>query len=107
MLDAVNLRLAGRGIRMTTGTIVEAIIIHAPSSTKNEKKEPDPEMHQTGKSNQWHFRAKAHIGVDSREGVVHSVYTSAASFSDFHMPPDLCTAAKRRCGAPSQVAAKR
>ena len=89
MLDAVNLYLASRGIRITTGTIVDATIVHAPSSTKNEKKERDPEMHQTRKGRQWYFGAKAHIGVDSREGVVHSVCTSAASVSDVHMLPDL------------------
>jgi IS5 family transposase len=55
MLDAVNLYLASRGIRITTGTIVDATIIHAPSSTKNEKKERDPAMHQTRKGNQWYF----------------------------------------------------
>lgn len=53
MLDAVNLYLASRGILISTGTIVDATIIHAPSSTKNEKKERDPEMHQTRKGNQW------------------------------------------------------
>ncbi|HTW78115.1 MAG TPA: IS5 family transposase [Terracidiphilus sp.] len=89
MLDAVNLYLASRGIRITTGTIVDATIVHAPSSTKNENKERDPEMHQTRKGRQWYFGAKAHIGVDSREGVVHSVCTSAASVSDVHMLPDL------------------
>ena len=89
MLDAVNLYLASRGIRITTGTIVDATIIHAPSSTKNEKQERYPEMHQTRKGNQWFFGAKAHIGVDSKEGIVHSVCTSAASVSDVHMLPDL------------------
>jgi len=89
MLDAVNLYLGSRGIHITTGTIVDATIIHASSSTKNEKKERDPEMYQTKKGNQWYFGAKAHIGVDSREGVVHSVCTSAASVSDVHMLPDL------------------
>ena len=98
MLDEVNLYLASRGIRITTGTIVDATIIHAPSSTKNEKKERDPEMHQTRKGNPWYFGAKAHIGVDSQEGVVHSVCTSAASVSDVHMLPDLCTAAKKVWG---------
>jgi IS5 family transposase len=87
MLDAVNLYLASRGIRITAGTIVDATIIHAPSSTKNENKERDPETHQTRKGNQWYFGAKAHIGVDSKEGVVHSVCTSAASVSDVHMLP--------------------
>jgi IS5 family transposase len=89
ILDAVNLYLDGKGIRISTGTIVDATIIAAPSSTKNNKKERDPEMHQTRKGNQYYFGAKAHIGVDSKEGVVHSVCTSAASVSDVHMLPDL------------------
>jgi IS5 family transposase len=89
MLDTVNLYLAGRGIRITTGTIVDATILHAPSSTKNEKKERDPEMHQTRKGDQWYFGMKAHIGVDSKEGIVHSVCSTAASVSDVHMLPEL------------------
>lgn len=89
MLDTVNLYLASKGIRITTGTIVDATIIHAPSSTKNEKKERDPAMHQTKKGNQWYFGMKAHIGVDSKEGIVHSVCSTAASVSDVHMLPDL------------------
>jgi IS5 family transposase len=89
ILDTVNWYLDSKGIRITTGTIVDATIINAPSSTKNSKKEHDPEMHQTRKGNQWFFGAKAHIGVDSKEGVVHSVCTSAASVSDVHMLPDL------------------
>ena len=89
MLDAVNLYLASRGIRITTGTMVDATIIHAPWWTQNEKKERDPEMHQRRQGQQWFFGARAHIGVDSKEGVVHSVCTSAASVSDVHMLPDL------------------
>lgn len=89
ILDAVNLYLDSKGIRIATGTIVDATIIHAPSSTKNAKKERDPEMHQTRKGKQYYFGAKAHIGVDSKEGIVHSVCTSAASVSDVHMLPDL------------------
>jgi transposase, IS5 family len=89
MLDTVNLYLASRGIRITTGTIVDATILHAPSSTKNQKKERDPEMHQTKKGNQWYFGMKAHIGVDSKEGIVHSVCSTAASVSDVHMLPEL------------------
>ena len=85
ILDAVNLYLDSKGIRIATGTIVDATIIHAPSSTKNAKKERDPEMHQTRKGKQYYFGAKAHIGVDSKEGIVHSVCTSAASVSDVHM----------------------
>ena len=89
ILDAVNLYLDRKGIRISTGTIVDATIIAAPWSTKNSKKERDPEMHQTKKGNQYYFGAKAHIGVDSKEGVVPSVCTSAASVHDKHMLPDL------------------
>jgi len=89
MLDAVNLYLAGKGIRITTGTIADATIIQAPSSTKNESRRHDPEMHQTKKGNQWYFGMKAHIGVDSKQGIVHSVCSTAASVSDVHMLPDL------------------
>ena len=96
VLDAVNHHLASKGIRITTGTIVDATIIHAPSSTKNQSGERDPEMHQTRKGNQWYFGMKAHIGVDSREGVVHSVCTSAASVADVHLLPDLLHGAERK-----------
>src|SRR5665213_648378 len=96
ILDVVNLYLDSKGIRISTGTIVDATIIAAPSSTKNSKKERDPEMHQTRKGNQWFFGAKAHIGVDSKEGIVHSVCTSAASVSDVHMLPDLLHGAEKK-----------
>ncbi|HEY6253693.1 MAG TPA: IS5 family transposase [Candidatus Angelobacter sp.] len=89
IFDAVNHYLDRSGIRISTGTIVDATIIPAPSSTKNANKERDPEMHQTRKGNQYYFGAKAHIGVDSKEGIVHSVCTSAASVHDKHMLPDL------------------
>jgi IS5 family transposase len=86
----VNLYLDRKGIRIATGAIVDATIIAAaPSSTKNSKKERDPEMHQTRKGNQWHFGANAHIGVDNKSGAIHSVCTSAASVSDVHMLPHL------------------
>ena len=96
ILDTVNLYLASRGIRISTGTIVDATIITAPSSTKNSKKERDPAMHQTKKGNQYYFGAKAHIGVDSKEVIVHSVCTSAASVSDVHMLPDLLHGEERK-----------
>ena len=88
MLNAVNHYLESRGIRITTGTIVDATIIHAPASTKNRSGERDPEMHQTRKGKQWYFGLKAHIGVDSKQGHVHSLCTSAASVADKHMLPD-------------------
>jgi IS5 family transposase len=96
MLDGVNLHLAARGIRITTGTIVDATIVHAPSSTKNQKQERDPEMHQTRKGRQWYFGLKAHIGVDSKEGIVHSVCTTAATVADKHMLPDLLHGEERK-----------
>jgi IS5 family transposase len=96
MLDAVNRHLESRGLRISTGTIVDATIIHAPSSTKNAKGERDPEMHQTRKGNQWYFGMKAHIGVDSKTGIVHSVCTTAASVADKHMLPDLLHGEERK-----------
>jgi len=96
MLDVVNLYLESRGIRIGTGTIVDASIIHAPSSTKNATGERDPEMHQTKKGNQWYFGMKAHIGVDAKEGHVHSLCSSAASVADKHMLPDLLHGEERK-----------
>jgi len=96
MLDTVNMHLEAKGIRIATGTIVDATILHAPSSTRNAKKQRDPAMHQTKKGNQWYFGLKAHIGVDSKEGTVHSVATSAANVSDVHMLPDLLHGEERK-----------
>ena len=96
MLETVNLHLGERGIRIATGTIVDATIIHAPSSTKNKEGRRDPEMHSTKKGNQWYFGLKAHIGVDSKQGVVHSVATTAANVADKHMLPDLLHGEERK-----------
>jgi transposase, IS5 family len=96
MLDAVNRYLESKGIRISTGTIVDATILHAPSSTKNQSGERDPEMHQTRKGNQWYFGMKAHIGVDAKEGIVHSVCTTAASVADKHMLADLLHGEERK-----------
>lgn len=96
MLDAVNIHLEAKGIKIATGTIVDASIIHAPCSTKNASGERDPEMHQTRKGNQWYFGLKAHIGMDAKEGHVHSVATSAASVADMHMLPDLLHGEERK-----------
>ena len=89
MLDTVNLYLDRKGIRIGTGTVVDATSIQAPSSTKNSTGKRDPQMHQTRKGQQWYFGAKAHIRVDSKEVVVHSLATTAASVADKHMLPDL------------------
>src|SRR6476646_11771434 len=74
----VSAMLEERGLLMRQGTIVDATIIAAPSSTKNKSKSRDPEMHQTKKGNQWYFGMKAHIGVDVVSGVVHTVVGTAA-----------------------------
>ena len=78
----VKALLTERGLMMSEGTIVDATIINAPSSTKNQKKERDPEMHQTKKGNQWYFGMKAHTGVDQESGLVHTVAVSAANLHD-------------------------
>lgn len=79
---AVNGHLASQGFKVSTGTIVDATIIAAPSSTKNEQGKRDPEMHQTKRGNQWCFGMKVHIGVDSRSKIIHSVAASAANIHD-------------------------
>jgi IS5 family transposase len=79
---AINTHLAERGLLLKQGTVVDATIIAAPSSTKNRQGERDPEMHQTRKGKQWYFGMKAHIGVDADSGLVHTVVTTAANVSD-------------------------
>jgi len=74
--------LMKRGLRLSQGTIVDATIIAAPSSTKNAEGRRDPEMHQTKKANQWYFGMKVHVGVDARSKVIHSVVTTAANTAD-------------------------
>ena len=86
---AVNAHLAERGFKVSTGTIVDATIISAPSSTKNQAGKRDPEMHQTRKGNEWHFGMKAHIGVDSASKIIHSVAATAANVHDSHLLPEL------------------
>jgi IS5 family transposase len=82
ILEVVNGHLARKGLLLKRGTIVDATIIAAPSSTKNETGQRDPEMHQTKKGNQWYFGMKAHIGVDVESGLVHTVRTTAANEAD-------------------------
>ena len=77
------------GMKVSRGTIVDATIIDAPASTKNRKKARDPEMHQTKKGKQWYFGMKAHIGVDSRTKLIHSVAATAANVHDSQLLPDL------------------
>jgi len=81
--------LEENGLTVNTGTIVDASIIDAPSSTKNKEGKRDPEMHQTKKGNQWYFGMKAHIGVDSRTKLIHSVAATAANVHDSQLLGDL------------------
>lgn len=92
----VNAHLKSQGMKLSTGTIVDASIINAPSSTKNKDQQRDPEMHQTKKGNQWYFGMKAHIGVDSRSKLIHSVMASAANVHDSQALPYLLHGKERR-----------
>ena len=85
----VNVYLEENGMKVARGTIVDATIINAPSSTKNKDKQRDPEMHQTRKGNQWYFGMKAHIGVDSKTTMIHSVVATAANVHDSRVLEDL------------------
>jgi IS5 family transposase len=89
MLQAVNLHLQSQGVRITTGTIVDATIIHAPSSTKNREQKRDPEMPQTRKGKQWYFGMKAHVGVDSKTKLIHSALVTPAHVADATVLPEL------------------
>lgn len=89
ILKEVNALLARKGLLLKRGSIVDATIIAAPSSTKNAEGERDPEMRQTKKGNQWHFGMKAHIGVDADSGLVHTVTTTAANEADVEQVADL------------------
>ena len=82
ILATVNATLMAKGLLLKQGTVVDATLIAAPSSTKNQDGERDPEIHHTKKGNQWHFGRKAHAGVDADSGLVHSVATTAANAHD-------------------------
>ena len=110
ILKAINALLARKGLLLKRGSIVDATIIAAPSSTKNASGERDPEMHQTQKGNQWFFGMKAHIGVDADSGLVHTVTTTAANKSDVAQVADLLHGKEEQVwadsgyrGAPSRV----
>ena len=89
LLTEVNALLSESGLLLRQGTIVDATIISAPFSTKNESGKRDPEMHQTKKGNQWHFGMKAHIGVDAVSGVVHTFTGTVAYVHDVTQTHDL------------------
>ena len=82
LFNAINADLAHRGLMMREGTLVDATLLAAPPSTKNQEKQRDPEMHQTRKGNQWYFGMKAHIGADRDSKLVHTVVVTAANVAD-------------------------
>jgi IS5 family transposase len=89
MLEVVNNILQAKGLMMRTGTVVDATLIAAPSSTKNAEGERDPEMKQTKKGNQWYHGMKAHIGVDAESGLVHTVVCTSANVNDLNVAGQL------------------
>jgi transposase, IS5 family len=99
--------LQKQGLEIGTGTIVDATIIGAPSSTKNEEKKRDPDMHQTRKGQQWYFGMKVHIGVDSQTGLVHHAAVTAANVHDKHCLEDLLHGDERRVYGDSAYASQK
>jgi IS5 family transposase len=82
VFEAINDHLAQHKLLLKEGTVIDASIIAAPSSTKNDQGERDPAMHQTKKGNQWYFGMKMHIGVDADSGLTHTLVTTAANVND-------------------------
>jgi len=107
LFGAVGQQLQARGLKVGTGTIVDATIIGAPSSTKNADKARDPEMHQARKGKQYFFGMKLHIGVDSRTGLAHSAVVTAANVHDKHPLPDLLHGQERRVYGDSAYASQK
>jgi transposase, IS5 family len=89
IFEGVGEHLQARGFRLSTGTIVDATLIAAPSSTKNAKGKRDPEMHQSKKGKQWYFGMKAHVGVDARHKLIHRVVATAGNVADAKVLPQL------------------
>ncbi|MFZ3287570.1 MAG: IS5 family transposase [Telluria sp.] len=99
--------LQDSGMTLKTGTIVDATIINAPSSTKNADKQRDPEMHQTRKGKQWYFGMKLHIGVDSQSGLAHSAVVTPANVHDKHPLPELLHGQEQRVYGDSAYASQK
>lgn len=89
ILTLINKHLEQKGLLMKEGTVVDATLIAAPSSTKNQSGKRDPEMSSTQKNGKWHFGMKAHVGVDPKSGLVHSLTTTTAKVHDTHKFDDL------------------
>ncbi|MBC3911154.1 IS5 family transposase [Undibacterium umbellatum] len=99
--------LSSSGMSLKTGTIVDATIIAAPSSTKNSEKQRDPEMRQTRKGKQWYFGMKLHIGVDSQSGLTHSAVATSANVHDKHPLPKLLHGREKRVYGDSAYASQK
>ena len=99
LFTAINADLTARGLLLREGTLVDATLIAAPSSTKNEQKQRDPEMHQTRKGNQWYFGMKAHIGADRDSKLVHTVVVTAANVADVTQAAELLHGAEQQVHA--------
>jgi IS5 family transposase len=99
LFQAINADLTARGLLLREGTLVDATLIAAPPSTKNLKKERDPEMHQAKKGNQWYFGMKAHIGADRDSKLVHTVVVTAANVADITKTSELLHGAEKQVHA--------
>jgi IS5 family transposase len=99
LFSAINADLTARGLLLREGTLVDATLIAAPPSTKNLKKERDPQMHQTKKGNQWYFGMKAHIGADRDSKLVHTVVVTAANVADITKTAELLHGAEKQVHA--------
>lgn len=89
IFHAVGAHLQARGMKLSNGTIVDATIVSAPPSAKNQQQQRDPQMHQTRKGNQWYFGMKVHMGVDRRTKLIHSTVVTAANEADSTVLPEL------------------
>jgi IS5 family transposase len=99
LFAAINADLTARGLLLREGTLVDATLIAAPSSTKNAPRQRDPEMHQTKKGNQWYFGMKAHIGADRDSKLVHPVVVTAANVADITKTAELLHGEERQVHA--------
>jgi len=104
LFEQVGGHLQAKGMKVSNGTIVDATIINAPSSTKNSCGRRDPQMHQVKKGNQWYFGMKAHLGVDQKHKLIHSVAATSANIHDSHLLPELLHGAETRVWGDSAYA---
>lgn len=96
LFDTIQSHLASQGLKLQEGSIVDATIIAAPTSTKNQAGKRDPDMHQTKKGNEWHFGMKMHVGVDESLGLIHSLTTTPANVHDLTQADQLLHGNEKR-----------